>query len=390
MLRYRFIQTNTVDPQIVLSGFNLAPQGYNVFNSSLELRGWVIAKDEMVEKLEIFIYANFKRKLIDIEKFNDSPDIAELFPGYAGINQARFKVILDPNQIHELKDKKDFAIEMVVHTKSAVYCFKTITFVKDDDMTQAVFVVGSPRSGTSILGNTLSDVLMGENQFGESHVLTLMHELQLKIDEYYKGTPASHLNFHMLSEYNRYLLIAQLQNVFKLQYAGIARNGSFVDKTPGIPMLNALPIIVQMWPQAKIVFAKRRGIENIVSRMRKFKDVGFENHCRQWSNTMLLWQSLSSELPNRIEIDQYDIQQEPKTVAKALKDFLGLDLYKESQIAKSFMHNRPESTSKPTDLAALDLFRIEWTDQQKELFKMLCNQAMQIYNYSDDSSYYLS
>ncbi|MEZ4630567.1 MAG: hypothetical protein R2880_07655 [Deinococcales bacterium] len=52
-----------------------------------------------------------------------------------------------------------------------------VSFTKDEDKGQALFVVGSPRSGTSILGSTLSDAL-GYKHFGECHVMALFGNLK--------------------------------------------------------------------------------------------------------------------------------------------------------------------------------------------------------------------
>ena len=249
-------------------------------------------------------------------------------------------------------------------------------------------VLGSPRSGTSILGNSLSRILMGENKYGESHVLALAHELGKTIETYYEGTPASHLSHNMLNEYNRFLLRAQVQNLFKQHYASLSQAGVFVDKTPGLPMLNALSTILQIWPQASIIFAKRRGIENIASRVRKFPKVGFESHCQQWAKVMTLWYEQKASIPRYIEIDQYDIQQRPDKVAKDLAQFLHLTENQEGMLKDSFIRDRPEMTSQLGEMLATSLTDIDWTKEQKAMFKKVCMPIMKQYGYSRDHSYY--
>ncbi len=388
MFRYRFLQTEMTDKNNIQSGLSLAPQGYHIFKKGLSLKGWVVAKDAVIDSLQVFVYSSHKRELLSISKFNPSPDIKELLPQVKGAENARFTLLIDAQTVNEITDKRDFALEFVAKIKDKSFAYRTVAFVRDPIRTDAVFVVGSPRSGTSILGNTLSQVLTGENRYGESHILALAHDLQLKIDDYYKGTPASFLKSHMLSEYNRYLLIAQMQNVFKMHYANITKTNVFVDKTPGIPMLIALPSIIQIWPQASVVFAKRRGLENITSRMRKFVGVSFEDHCKQWSRSMTLWQSVKKQLPKQIEIDQYEIQTSPGLVAKNLSRFLKLDADKEAQIRQSFINNRPERTSITDDAESLSLENLDWTEEQKKMFQITCKSVMNIYKYSNDENYY--
>lgn len=44
----------------------------------------------------------------------------------------------------------------------------------------------------------------------------------------------------------------------------------WVDKTPDPRMIKCVPRLKRAWPNAKFIFVKRRGIENLESRIKKF------------------------------------------------------------------------------------------------------------------------
>jgi hypothetical protein len=145
---------------------------------------------------------------------------------------------------------------------------------------------------------------------------------------------------------------------------------------------------MQIWPQASIIFAKRRAIENIASRIRKFPNVEFESHCQQWSRIMTGWSDLKSTLPKYIEVDQYDVQQQPDRVAEVLTQFLNLDKTQEMMLKESFIRDRPELTSQIGEMMAMSLREMAWTKEQKAVFKKICMPVMKAFGYSRGKDYY--
>src|ERR1700691_4163884 len=89
-------------------------------------------------------------------------------------------------------------------------------------------------------------------------------------------------------------------------------------------MIYAAPVFTQMWPSAVFVFAKRRAIENILSRTRKFPSVPFKDHCASWSEAMSAWRSVRDGGVQAIEVDQFDLAHHPAREAERLGAFLDL------------------------------------------------------------------
>ena len=162
----------------------------------------------------------------------------------------------------------------------------------------------------------------------------------------------------------------------------------WIDKTPGTDMYTAIPDILDYWPAAKFIFAKRRSIENIMSRIRKFPNATFESHCSDWVGTMAGWRSLRSTGVPAIEIDQYDVARDPDGVANRLKDFLRLPESSALAIAAEMKGSRPEA-EKGSDIGRT--FAIEatgWTAEQIAMFKRLCSEEMSAFGYSYDAGYF--
>src|SRR5690349_18501670 len=61
-----------------------------------------------------------------------------------------------------------------------------------DSRHSPVFIVGSPRSGTSALARVLWQI--GYRGFGEGHFLTLLHEINAVVDQHYVRFPSADPN----------------------------------------------------------------------------------------------------------------------------------------------------------------------------------------------------
>ncbi len=371
------------------SWLNLLSPGHHHFSEALGIRGWALSKLGKVEQITVMLYSGKRRVLCSILDLLPSLDVQKKFPSFAGAEQARFSITLDAQQIAEFGQGQDVALEFIALVQGKQYSFNTVVFLADSSDKKIIFIVGSPRSGTSILGNALRQVLNADSSFSEGHVLAILPELEASVRNYYASTPASKLEGFMLSHMNQNLLVHQLHQTIKRQYEQLLDSQWIVDKTPGIPMLQALPSIQMMWPQAHFIFAKRRGIENINSRLQKFPQESFENHARQWQSSMMLWRQFRKQLPRKLEIDQYDIQRTPAQVAEQLSRYLGLDSQQEERLSQQFSSDRPEQLVTTSNDKPLVLDDTHWSAEQKHLFLDICHEAMSAYGYSLGSSYYL-
>lgn len=249
-----------------------------------------------------------------------------------------------------------------------------------------VFVVGSPRSGTSALVDVL--LAAGYSGFREGMLLSLMHGLDQQVERHFKvfTQPSDQV---LISRVDKDDLKDRLFRVFR--EVAEAHNGAapWFDKTGNHDMILAIPVLRRLWPGSVFVFARRRGIENIVSRVRKFPGHGFEYHCRDWARTMWAWRQVRGGLPEdaRAEVDQQDMIGRPEAVADRLCAFLGLPPERQAALVRTMRQNRPQQTEAGTAARRLTLETAGWDAAQAELFRLHCASEMAAYGYTTDEGY---
>jgi len=249
------------------------------------------------------------------------------------------------------------------------------------------FIVGSPRSGTSVLVDALLGA--GYHGFCEGNFLSLYATLEPVIERHFaayaNGSP------HVLaSVVDQATLRRDIRDVFKNTTDALNRDVPWFDKTGNPEMLTMLPALKTMWPDAVFIFAKRRALENIASRLRKFPDYPFEYHCRDWARNMAVWHEVRPHLPDgcTVEIDQQDMIRQPAQVAANLAALLQLDADTTLAARTIFEHNRPQQTSDGSAVRIETLETLPWTPDQVAVFNQECGPQLAAYGYSTDDRYW--
>lgn len=249
-----------------------------------------------------------------------------------------------------------------------------------------IFVIGSARAGTSALVTALSTAaeIPADN---EGHLVTIMHNLLKASREHFDairadGTTLTRVGPDAIED-------SVLEAVRRLQESAFPGIKVWADKTPDGPLIRAVPHIIRMWPNARFVFAKRRGIENVVSRMRKFPHLSFAENCERWSLAMNLWKERKASLPNGswIEIEQREMALEPEKTAQELCAFLGLSEATAGAVAHAFATIRPESTGGNEKVTA-SIENVGWSRGQINTYKRICSYVATDWGYSEDENYY--
>jgi hypothetical protein len=250
-----------------------------------------------------------------------------------------------------------------------------------------VFIVGSPRSGTSALIDAF--FAAGYHGYREGHLLSLLRHADQLVDRHFRIFAHGNKQ-ELISNADPAALKAGMFAVLRNMMEGLNPVAPWVDKTGGPEMILAAPIIKQLWPAARFVFARRRAIENIVSRLKKFPQHNFDYHCRDWSATMAAWRSVREGLGDAaIEIDQHDLIADPHHQAERLGEFLTITPALRQRMAQSLLNNRPQQTAPGTASRSLTLAALDWTAQQRSVFAQFCGVEMRAFGYSEDETYYL-
>jgi hypothetical protein len=267
-------------------------------------------------------------------------------------------------------------------------------------MHSPVFIVGSPRSGTSALADVLWHI--GYHGFGEGHFLTLLPDIDALVDEHYFWFPDTDPGV-LLGNTDKRDLKRRLFEAFRTVMNDLNPKEPWFDKTGNPEMILAIPIVRELWPGSVFVFAKRRGIENVISRVKKFPGESFEDHCAGWARCMAVWRTIRQQLPPGcfIEVEQRDMIQQPERTARSLCAFLQVD---ESAVPADpsalggatttlgaacyiMTTQRPQESAERSASKAVSLAESGWTVEQTETFLEHCETEMKEFGYTMDEHY---
>jgi hypothetical protein len=249
-----------------------------------------------------------------------------------------------------------------------------------------LFIVGSPRSGTSVLVDAA--FAAGFRGFREGNFLALLEPLRVLVERYFGifGTDSPKV---LISHLQAQTIYAGFLEMFRQKVEELNPDRPWVDKTCNPPIIKILPDLVSLWPDCRIIFAKRRGIENIRSRMKKFPSRDFSYHCGDWAATMSAWREVRDKLdPWRYrEIDQRDLLASPDAVAGEITALLELNAAAQRRMAHIFVTLRPQQTAPGTAEQVGSLDDGRWDEPQVQEFLRTCGVQMECFGYTLDASY---
>lgn len=247
-----------------------------------------------------------------------------------------------------------------------------------------LFILGAPRSGTTILADALRKA--GYAGFNEGHLLNVILPVKSAIEAHVKENRLDD-NAQLLANLDVNGFINDVMLVFKQYQDKLNPTEPWFDKTPDAAMIYAAPVIAQLWPSAAFIFAKRRAIENIASRIKKFPTVAFKEHCAYWTASMEAWRIVKDSGIQGLEVDQFDIAHSPQREAARIGAYLNLDSAGVKAIIEEMTGSQPQRTDEESARRVLSLGTTGWTPQQIDLFKAYCLDEMEAYGYALDGGY---
>ncbi len=248
-------------------------------------------------------------------------------------------------------------------------------------------MVGSPRTGTSILIDTL--FAAGYHGFREGNFLPLIRTVDHGITRHFKQFPPLSDKV-LVGCIDRDRFRREILEVFKAHVEQLNPRAPWVDKSGNPDMIEAIPVLRELWPSSIFIFSKRRAIENLMSRVKKFPEHTFEYHCRDWARNMAAWRGIRESLgKGAIELDQQEMIQHPQVAAARIADLVNADPEAGGRMQATLMHQRPQQTAEGTASRTLDLIETGWSPRQIEVFMTHCWSEMQAYKYSLSKEYWL-
>lgn len=258
---------------------------------------------------------------------------------------------------------------------------------KSDREQEPIFVLGTARSGTSAMAQALLKLFPGHM---EGHFIDLLAHLSVSTHRFYEqNADELAVNKHtMVAAVPEKYVNDALDAMFVKTIQDIFPSGRWVEKTPNSNMIHLAPRLREIWPNSRFIFMKRRFLENLQSRTRKFPSYDFETNCREWSTAMAAWYNVRSHLGGiAIEIDQDYLSNRPMEVASALRDFLNIPEAEGKRLGQALRTDRPERTSELNGYH-VDLENLRWTESQIDEFKRTCLKWMDAFGYSTNATYF--
>lgn len=248
---------------------------------------------------------------------------------------------------------------------------------------QPTFIVGSVRSGTSAMMHALREGA-GIPGFNEGNLAQLMPVLLAAVDQHYAH--AIQKPSTMVGSVSREYVSTSIKNVFGRAFIDTMGAGRWLDKSPGgAAIIAACPVLLDIFPKATFILCKRRGVENVLSRQRKYPDLAFDQHCRAWTKTMEAWLEVGPQLGRRaIEVDQRDMATRPGFVADKVSRLLELSPEQHEGFLDVLRKDRVQQTRPIQDETPIGLGETGWSDGEQETFRRLCGPMMEAFGYSLD------
>ncbi|MGH8544929.1 MAG: sulfotransferase [Gammaproteobacteria bacterium] len=253
---------------------------------------------------------------------------------------------------------------------------------------KVVFVVGAPRSGTSIVWLALTRALKATH-YGEGHMMHFFKGQLAGMLRDFGDLAARQYKGMLAAETTPRTLEKHYANMIRQFYNEAYRASHIVDKTPSLQGVETVPFARKTFPSAKFVFCHRRALENVESRIRKWPGSLFESHCREWSAIMSKWRSLRSDLPEELylEVDQQSIAIRPEKVAQSLGVMIDLESDQTAVIAETFATRETAMIVGSAKTRVLDLDAIDWDADQKRIFLDICGEELTAWSYTLDGTY---
>jgi hypothetical protein len=372
----------------------MAVTGFLEFADNGSVRGWAYDSESPSGRLEIIVRIG---EVFCASGFADVDrnDLLE-----AGIGDGRHGFSID---LSEAKISVEDAAALEVHAISGADVVKlsrvqttpedTIDLTSDpfgpvtDEKQFPVFILGPARSGTSALALAL--VESGSYYAGtdEGHLLPLAHALMGAIDQYYQERRGNDPNT-MLGR----VPIEAFQKLIRRSFVKLASDmfptGRWLDKTPTVEMVRASVLMKELWPNARFIFMKRRVIENVLSRQRRFPEDSTERHYSDWAAIMTTWLAVRDKLGDAVlEIEHRQLVLDPDAVASSIASFLQLPDAAAARFSRYVNKSRPERTDE--NFGAIYSFdRLGLDENDARRMTAVCDPIMYALGYSYDESYF--
>lgn len=240
-----------------------------------------------------------------------------------------------------------------------------------------VFVIGSPRSGTSVMLLAMQKVF-DLPAHGESHVMPAVSKAVFHLQQYFDrfhGQGDDLLIKHLPND----LIFGAIYDNIRKFYADTYGDGGFADKTPSDEAIYGVSVIPAIFPDARIIMTRRSGVEVVESYRKKFS-AGFRDACENWVRVMNgIKRARTMSIPI-LEVDQFDFTNDTATVATRIAEYLGRP-DRAAALALFLATSREDKLSSHDWSRRMTLADAPWSDEEKAMFRDICGPMMATFGY---------
>ena len=372
----------------------MAVTGFLEYAGARQVSGWAYDSSSPAARLEISVRIGGEFYASGIA------DIARQDLLLAGIGDGRHGFMIDVGdahlsaeeavalEVHAISGAEVVRISRVHEARRTIVDLESSPLMPTQDDTQfPVFILGPARSGTSAITLALleSASYIGA---GEGHLMPLAHGLLSAIDHHYRRV--GHDESTALGGVSSAAFQKLVRRGFVKLVSELYPTPRWLDKTPTVEMVRASVLMKELWPHARFIFMKRRVVENLLSRRRKFPDGTTDSHYSDWAAVMTAWLAVREQLGSAaLEIDHRQLVLNPEAVSSSISAFLGLPSSAAARFSRYVCQSRPEQTDENFG-AIYSLHDLGLDEQEAQRLRVVCDPAMTAFGYGYDESYYIN
>ena len=258
-----------------------------------------------------------------------------------------------------------------------------------DDTIPQIFIVGAPRSGTSIVMHALRQTLPAYTSFTEGHFIDILPHVTGSINYFFNDNKSEY------RPYKDFLVNNVAQTEVRRRVADVimeifaaTQGPSFIDKTHGPSMIYALLHLKRYFPNSRAILLQRRAIEYMRSVMVKFTSSSWDENLGRWIRCADAYRSVKDELSDYcLMVDHYDLAYNRGSAAANMARHLRLTAAQQEAVL-GIVSNVTIEKTQGTDYAPLDVADLLLPDDVEKQFRELTASAFEWLGYSYDASYF--
>ena len=248
-----------------------------------------------------------------------------------------------------------------------------------------VFVIGTTRSGTSVVQLALLTTKHYRGN-GEGHLSPLLLHLATETELFWESSQGAIRAKAQIAMIRKEDVLEEIYDLVRRIYRDLYGRVDFAEKTPTIDAIRVAPLLHKVWPRVKILYCRRRGLENVQSKQIKFPGASFGSSCTEWRDCMNEWNKIKASVPSYCEIDQIEIALAPRAAATRIGNYLALTDSETETIVSYFTKTHPERSGNGYEPVAID--EMPWSQADRDTFRNICDSTMMEYGYRYDRAYW--